>query len=140
MLALHQILLVLQLLKNNHLLHRDIKPENVLISRGIAKIGDFGLARELTDDGFKTRGVGSAFTTAPEVYSESYSFECDIWSLGVTVHRCLFSCYPFDQQTLQSLDESELKRKISQRKFKIVIGEQSKLSPLLKKMLVLDPE
>jgi len=45
LLATHQILLVLQLLKKHRLLHRDIKPENVLISRGVAKIADFGLAR-----------------------------------------------------------------------------------------------
>lgn len=64
---MHQILMVIQLLKKHHLLHRDIKSENVLISKGVAKIADFGLARELTEDPM-TRGTGSSLTTAPEVY------------------------------------------------------------------------
>lgn len=136
---MYQILLVLQLLKKHQLLHRDIKPENVLISKGVAKIADFGLARELSEDAL-TRGVGSSLTTAPEVYTERYSYECDVWSLALTVHRCLFEVYPFDRETLQLVDEASVKRRIALREFKIVVNNGSKLSPLLLRMLEVEPD
>jgi serine/threonine protein kinase len=35
----------------NDVIHRDLKPENIFIENGIAKIGDFGLARILDEKG-----------------------------------------------------------------------------------------
>jgi len=34
----------------NDVIHRDLKPENIFIENGMAKIGDFGLARMLRSD------------------------------------------------------------------------------------------
>lgn len=69
LLAMYQIMLVLQLLRQHELIHRDIKPENILLNKGVAKIGDFGFARRVVTDPM-TKGIGSSLTTAPEVYSQ----------------------------------------------------------------------
>jgi serine/threonine protein kinase len=34
----------------HNIVHRDIKPENIFIDNGVAKIGDFGLARKLDEE------------------------------------------------------------------------------------------
>ena len=34
----------------NEVIHRDLKPENIFIENGVAKIGDFGLARTLKSE------------------------------------------------------------------------------------------
>lgn len=80
-------------------IHRDIKPENVLItSDGQMKIGDFGMAKELSlefDFLTKTK-CGSPYATAPEVLKKSfYSFGVDIWSFGVLIYELLEWHQPF---------------------------------------------
>lgn len=134
---MYQILLTLQLLKQHKVIHRDIKPENILLSKGVAKIGDFGLARRIADP--MTKGIGSSLTTAPEVFTEKYSYECDIWSLGVTIYNCLFGRYPFDRDFLTLIDQNEIKNRIKTNNFRIEIDESSQMSPILKKMIVKDP-
>ena len=46
-----QILQGLAFLHKNGFFHRDLKPDNVLMASGIAKIADFGLAREIRSQG-----------------------------------------------------------------------------------------
>ena len=88
------MLLTLKVLENNHLIHRDIKPENILICGGVGKLADFGFCREL--DANLTSGRGSLRTTAPESHTSTFYNKCDIWSLGVSIHNCLYGLEPFE--------------------------------------------
>ena len=73
------------------IMHRDIKPSNVLVnSMGKFKITDFGMSKELSDT--LTAGqtwVGTSSYMSPErVGGMDYSFNADIWSLGLLVYEC----------------------------------------------------
>ena len=35
---------------SNDIIHHDLKPQNILVSRGVVKIGGFGLSRAIDDN------------------------------------------------------------------------------------------
>lgn len=83
--------------------HRDIKPENIIVgSDGYIKLIDFGLSKKVKIHECKTI-VGSPYYIAPEVLSENYSIECDIWSLGVILYIMLSGKIPFDGANAQEV-------------------------------------
>ena len=71
---------------NNNLIHRDIKGSNILLKKdGSAKLGDFGVGIQLTDDDYRTSKKGSPYWMSPQVVlREKYDTKTDIWSLGIT--------------------------------------------------------
>eukprot|EP01033_Poteriospumella_lacustris_P004054 gene4054-2890_t len=83
-----QTLTGLAYLHKNKNVHRDIKPANILCSSsGLIKIADFGISKALDKTtGFANSFVGTVSYMSPErITAESYSFPCDIWSLGLTI-------------------------------------------------------
>lgn len=79
-----QILTGLSFLHKSGIFHRDIKPDNILISGSVAKIADFGLAREIRSAGPYTEYVSTRWYRAPEVLlrSKRYSWPVDIFAVG----------------------------------------------------------
>ncbi|XP_035711298.1 calcium-dependent protein kinase 2 isoform X2 [Folsomia candida] len=81
----------LNFLHSNQIIHRDLKPENIMFSSleyGLpVKIGDFGLARWiLPEDGSMfTSNTGTRLYMAPEVLDGKYSYQADVYSLGLVV-------------------------------------------------------
>ena len=52
---------------------------------GYAKLGDFGVGIQLTDEEFRTSKKGSPYWMSPQVVlNEKYDTKTDIWSLGIT--------------------------------------------------------
>ena len=81
-----------------HVIHRDIKPSNIFLTKnGIIKIGDFGISKILMKNHKKTKAhIGTPIYMAPEVInSESYNYEVDIWSLGITFFELMTFHVPF---------------------------------------------
>ena len=93
----------LDYLHQQQLLHRDLKPENIFIShKGIAKIGDFGVARKISETQYAKTRTGTAAYMAPEVKKdlgkgEGYDHRADIYSLGMTGYALLIGGFDEDQ-------------------------------------------
>jgi serine/threonine-protein kinase len=87
-------------------LHRDVKPANVMLTRdGQVKIGDFGIAKRISNDDTNTRRiVGSPRYMSPEqVNSETATSQSDLYSLGVTMYELLTGKPPFTAKGLSQL-------------------------------------
>jgi len=69
------------------------------------KLGDFGIARVLSDTKSKAKTVvGTPYYLSPEIIkSEPYSFKSDIWSLGVLLYEMCALTPPFNAQSLHQL-------------------------------------
>ncbi len=79
--------------------HRDIKPANLLLDRaGVLHIGDFGIARQLSEDTITATGqlFGTAAYLAPEqALGQSASAASDRYSLTVAAFELLVGARPF---------------------------------------------
>lgn len=84
-------------------LHRDVKPANVFLTEdGVAKLGDFGTGRYMTDE-IQDR-VGTAFYMAPEIFEGgAATVASDIYSLGILAYEVLSGSRPFVGDTLEQI-------------------------------------
>jgi serine/threonine-protein kinase len=84
---------------NRNMVHRDIKPQNVLIdAEGRAKLTDFGISRQLEQDGMTATGrvLGTTDYVAPEqAMGHPVDIRSDIYALGVVLYEMLIGQVPF---------------------------------------------
>jgi serine/threonine-protein kinase len=107
-----QVALGLSEAHKHGIVHRDISPDNIQIvqegSEDIAKVIDFGIAKNLVASGGKItqtmKLVGKAEYVAPEQISlpvgedakDAVDHRADIYSLGVTFYELLTGAKPFE--------------------------------------------
>ena len=75
-------------------IHRDLKPANIFITNGHIKIGDFGLAKILSERDMTSTFAGSPYNMAPEVLGrQKYDNRADIYGIGTVLYEMLFGWY-----------------------------------------------
>ena len=84
-----QLASALKFIHSLSILHRDLKTKNIFITKGVAKLGDFGIAKVLdgTHDSSNTF-AGTPFYMSPEaLHREQYADKADVWSLGCIMYE-----------------------------------------------------
>ena len=85
------VLLFKQLLRgvdevhSHKIIHRDIKPANILVDNDVLKLGDFGMARSISEPARPySTDVTTVYYRSPEMalLGGVYGYESDIWSCG----------------------------------------------------------
>lgn len=169
-----EVILGVEHLHSRGIVYRDLKPENIFIdASGHIRIGDYGLAKQLSDDGVFNRSMSSGASVSspraigtdletgravgqpfrndssklvkttsicgtrnylpPEMlHGKLYSFEADIWSLGVMLYRMLCGIFPFDGRRTKEVFHRIKKEKV---KMPYWLSEEARelLSGLLEK-------
>lgn len=101
-----QICLAMKHVHDRKIIHRDLKGQNIFLTKsGIIKLGDFGIARVLTNtrDNARTM-VGTPYYISPEIIeNKPYSFKTDMWSLGVILYELCALKPPFNGDSLHFL-------------------------------------
>jgi calcium-dependent protein kinase len=96
--VLWQMLATVAYLHKQGVAHRDLKPENFLYEEAGGthlKLIDFGLSELCDSSAEMSAQVGTVSYTAPEVFRQSYTCQCDIWSLGICAFMFLAGYTPF---------------------------------------------
>ena len=85
---------------SQNVLHRDIKPANIMLTKdGVAKLADFGIARQIKESMTRITGKetsGTMLYMAPEQFRGGEpDHRSDIYSLAASIYECLSGKPPF---------------------------------------------
>lgn len=103
--AAYGISSAMEYIHEKEIIYRDLKPQNIgFDSKGVLKIFDFGLAKELdpdekVGDNFMLTGMtGTLRYMAPEVFREEpYNLAADVYSFGIVLWYIFALRVPFNQ-------------------------------------------
>ncbi|CAD8148322.1 unnamed protein product [Paramecium octaurelia] len=157
LIILRQLANGLSYLHRNKIIHRDLKLENFAVQlsqedqnalqtrndtsvfeRATYKLIDLGLAKKLGDLQSQTSTwAGTELNMAPEILNEQkYSFQADMYSLGVCLYYMLVGKYPYFDPT----NRTPLQDLIKKENADLNLIANLQLRELIRKMLKYDPK
>ncbi len=84
-------------LHDRRLVHFDLKPSNIFLKGEIARVGDYGLSKMMTDGKLTLSfGRGTPQYMAPEMIKNRADHRADIYSLGVILYESVTGALPFE--------------------------------------------
>ncbi|KAK7029805.1 kinase-like domain-containing protein [Favolaschia claudopus] len=103
-----QLVLALETLHDLNIVHRDVKTANIFLTGdGNLILGDFGLAKQfctnLTCTTNERCGIPSWMSPA-QIAGSAYSFDTDMWGLGMVMFRMLTGRLPSDDSGVAEAD------------------------------------
>ena len=116
-----EICTALAFCEDRHVMHRDVKPENIFISEtGIFKLGDFGMARIISDSTMASSKKGTELYMAPEmICGEKYGKTVDTYALGLVLYQLLndnlLPFYPKGKMTIGTREKAFISRMKGER-------------------------
>lgn len=107
-----EIMLGLFALNKRGMMHRDIKSENILLASEkvngedciVAKLSDLGLSRKIDGVIGSMTACGTPYYVSPEIAAgeKRYTYNADIWSLGVVLYELITLNKPWYDPSLQT--------------------------------------
>ncbi len=83
-------------LHDHSLVHFDLKPANIFLKGDVARVGDYGLSKLVSETRVSLSfGRGTPYYMAPEMLKRRGDFRSDIYSLGIILYECLCGEPPF---------------------------------------------
>ncbi|HHI79843.1 MAG TPA: serine/threonine protein kinase [Planctomycetes bacterium] len=83
-------------LHDHSLVHFDLKPANIFLKGDVARVGDYGLSKLVSETRVSLSfGRGTPYYMAPEMLKRKGDFRSDIYSLGIILYECLCGEPPF---------------------------------------------
>ncbi|KAK6746935.1 hypothetical protein RB195_000278 [Necator americanus] len=133
----HQVCLAVDYLHDKKVIHRDLKLGNLFLNGELqVKIGDFGLATTVDNDGERKKTLcGTPNYIAPEVLDKKgHSFEVDVWAIGCILYTLLFGRPPFETKSLK-----ETYSRIKLNQYRVPSNASQTAAHLIQNLLAADP-
>ena len=132
-----QLILGLDYIHSQNILHRDIKTANVFLFRkGLVKLGDFGIAREVSNDELAHTLIGTPYFMCPELLrGQSYGFPADVWAAGCVLFELMARKHAFTGKSREELFANIMGGQMPE----MPTQYSKELIDLLRQMLAQDP-